>query len=214
LTGRPGPLPRPPNTAYIHHYTNIGCFQDNGRRALSHHLGNFYGKSNVIAICYRLASRRGYKMFSVQNGGQCFSGGNAHATFRKYGKSSSCRHYKGGPWANDVYSIKPLSRSKSIGWDKHEDMFSATFPINGVLHSAFYRVHLSTRGIDGPIQHNISFDIVRRQRLKETRNNLRKFIIFATVTKIQSGIVVQIKHEAASIDDNFGVFQLDLFPNI
>ena len=63
--------------------------------------------------CFLLAARRGYRLFGVQNGSECFSGPMAHRTFNRYGRSNRCRNGKGGPWANDVYII--IRRSKLSG---------------------------------------------------------------------------------------------------
>jgi len=59
-----------------------------------------------IAKCAVAALSRGYNMFAVQNGGQCFASATASLTFDKYGKSTACWNGgEGGPWANQVYVI-------------------------------------------------------------------------------------------------------------
>ena len=46
-------------------------------------------------------------MFAVQDGGWCASSATADKTFDKYGASSACGFDgEGGPWANQVYSIR------------------------------------------------------------------------------------------------------------
>ena len=66
--------------------------------------GAYTHRVNAIAKCAVAAMRRGYRMFAVQNGGQCFSSATAPLTFNKYGKSTACwSGGKGGPWANEVY---------------------------------------------------------------------------------------------------------------
>ena len=67
---------------------------------------NFYRRRlDAIKKCALVAARRGYQVFAVQHQGWCATGPRAHVTYRKYGPSRRCRNGKGGPWANDVYSI-------------------------------------------------------------------------------------------------------------
>ena len=64
-------------------------------------------RKNPIAKCAVAAMKAGFKMFAVQNGGQCFASSTAPQTFSKYGKSTACwSGGEGGPWANQVYVIK------------------------------------------------------------------------------------------------------------
>jgi len=96
-------------------YVSIGCYKDTGSRAIailegkdSILDGSYPHRVNPIAKCAVAAMRRGYNMFAVQNGGQCFSSFTAHWTFNKYGKSTACRNGgEGGLWANEVYFIVP-----------------------------------------------------------------------------------------------------------
>lgn len=67
--------------------------------------GNYQRRRYAIKKCLLEAIKRGYKVFGVQHGGQCFSGPRAQYTYAKYGRSNRCRNGKGGPWANDVYRI-------------------------------------------------------------------------------------------------------------
>ena len=90
----------------------MGCFKDTPRRAIpilegkSKLLkGNYKRRKFAIRRCAMVAVNRGNKVFSVQDGGQCFSGPRAQYTFGKYGRSKRCRNGKGGPWANDVYRV-------------------------------------------------------------------------------------------------------------
>nr|XP_039249479.1 uncharacterized protein LOC120327143 isoform X1 [Styela clava] len=94
-------------------YASIGCFKDTGRRAIPQAdgrfptlKGNYQRRSNAIQKCAKVASDKGYKVFSVQNGGWCATGPNAHTTYKKYGPSNACKgDGKGGPWANQVYGV-------------------------------------------------------------------------------------------------------------
>ena len=108
ITGlpKPRPPPRPPGNLY----KSRGCFRDKPRRAMGILLGNLRGRRDAIMRCFLLASRRGYRAFGVQHGGECWSGPLARRTFSKYGRSNRCRNGKGGAWANNVYII--ITRSK------------------------------------------------------------------------------------------------------
>ena len=67
---------------------------------------DFYRRrAYAIFKCALEAMKRNYKFFAVQHQGWCATGARAHVTYGKYGRSNRCRNGKGGPWANDVYSI-------------------------------------------------------------------------------------------------------------
>lgn len=84
---------------------SIGCFKDKPRRAAGSMVANLRGLKFVVRDCARQARKRGYRLFAVQNGGECFMGPRAKITYKKYGPSKRCRGGKGGPWANNVYII-------------------------------------------------------------------------------------------------------------
>ena len=95
-------------------YDSVGCYRDTSNRAIqplegkdSILDGSYSSRRNPIAKCAVAAMRAGYSMFAVQDGGWCAASGIAAQTFNKYGKSTACRgDGEGGPWANQVYSIK------------------------------------------------------------------------------------------------------------
>lgn len=82
-------------------YCLIGCYGDRRDRALRVYLGTF----NNVYKCAEKAKEKGYKAFGLQNGGECWSGANAHKGFSKHGKASNCADGLGGPWANSVYKL-------------------------------------------------------------------------------------------------------------
>ncbi|XP_035682627.1 uncharacterized protein LOC118420028 [Branchiostoma floridae] len=94
-------------------YQSLGCWKERPNRAIPSlegtdpRLDDSYGaRSNPVEKCYQVAHSRGFTVFAVQNGGQCFGSANGHNTFFKYGRSSACGvDGEGGPWANDVYLI-------------------------------------------------------------------------------------------------------------
>ena len=64
-------------------------------------------RSNPVEKCFQAALSKGYSVFAIQDGGQCFTSKKAIATYKKYGTSSECLgNGRGGPMANDVYEIK------------------------------------------------------------------------------------------------------------
>jgi len=98
-------------------YERLGCFKDNIPRALDSLEGNknvsliltdhYKRRTDVIKKCYNAANFLGYKIFAVQDGGQCFSSQKAEVAYNKYGTSSDCASDgEGGPMANSVYKIK------------------------------------------------------------------------------------------------------------
>lgn len=62
-------------------------------------------RNDLLESCKQEAAFRGYEVFGIQNGVECWSGPNAASTYNKHGVSNKCRNGFGGPWANDVYRI-------------------------------------------------------------------------------------------------------------
>ena len=60
---------------------------------------------NPIEDCYKFAEEKGYLVFAVQHQKQCFTGEDAHETYKKYGRSTNCNNGKGGSWAQNVYLV-------------------------------------------------------------------------------------------------------------
>ena len=48
-------------------------------------------RTNALMKCAEAALDNSFIIFSLQNGGQCFSGKDADKTFMKYGVSDSCK---------------------------------------------------------------------------------------------------------------------------
>ncbi|XP_035666862.1 uncharacterized protein LOC118409712 [Branchiostoma floridae] len=95
-------------------YVSLGCWRDTADRAIpvlegtDPRLDNRYypARQNPIEKCYLVAFDRGFRVFAVQDDGQCFGSANAHNTYKKYGPSTACAaDGEGGPWANEVYQI-------------------------------------------------------------------------------------------------------------
>ncbi|XP_035694138.1 neurogenic locus notch homolog protein 1-like [Branchiostoma floridae] len=92
---------------------NLGCWEDQYDRAISMMEGtdprldghSYLLRTDPIKKCYQVAKDRGYKVFAVQDSGQCFSSATAADTYRKYGPSTRCTEGEGGFWSNNVYEI-------------------------------------------------------------------------------------------------------------
>lgn len=99
----------------------------------SHHIGCYAYKSSAPGIpslegkdvlldgdpktraeakekCSRVALKRGYVYFAIQDGGRCLSSLTAQDTYSKYGLSADCQGGKGGKMANDVYEVIMFSK--------------------------------------------------------------------------------------------------------
>ncbi|XP_006816495.2 uncharacterized protein LOC102803376 [Saccoglossus kowalevskii] len=94
-------------------YVTIGCWKDTRDRAVpslegtdSRLDGSSRKRDDAVAKCAEVAASKGYAVFTVQHGGECYSGPNAESTYNKHGPSDRCKHDgKGGVWANQVYEI-------------------------------------------------------------------------------------------------------------
>lgn len=90
-------------------YKSLGCWKDGIPRALT--LvdgeildGHYKTRESPIKKCHVAAYQKGFQVFAIQDGGQCF-GSLVNSTYRKYGKSNNCNAMKGGAMANDVYEV-------------------------------------------------------------------------------------------------------------
>lgn len=80
-------------------FKSIGCWADSPKNRamdslegkntqLKHH--DYKTRVNALMKCAEAADDQDFKLFALQNGGQCFGGKNAENTYRKYGPSSEC----------------------------------------------------------------------------------------------------------------------------
>jgi len=106
-------------------YTRLGCWKDEvntttGERALpslegeselNRTLDGYYTRrQDAVEKCFRAALQKNFEVFAVQDGGQCFSSADAGSKYKQFGFSDKCTSMKGGPMANDVYQISPLTK--------------------------------------------------------------------------------------------------------
>lgn len=91
---------------------SLGCFIDkNGDRIMPTLLHVDFSDPNVVKVCSQKASARGFSVFGVEAGGQCFSGVNAGLTFKKHGQApdGDCIDGKGANHRMSVYEFSKLS---------------------------------------------------------------------------------------------------------
>ncbi|XP_019646607.1 PREDICTED: uncharacterized protein LOC109487084 isoform X2 [Branchiostoma belcheri] len=94
-------------------YVTLGCWKDSSDRAIPilegtdpRLDGQYRERENAIEKCFQVAVSRGFPVFSVQHGGQCFGSADGLSTYMKHGPSSDCAaDGKGAAWANQVYQI-------------------------------------------------------------------------------------------------------------
>ncbi|PFX15365.1 G-protein coupled receptor GRL101 [Stylophora pistillata] len=102
------------NVYIIRDYVDVGCYRDRSSRAIASLerkdpllSGWHKDRENPIEKCAIVARQRGFRMFAVQYGGECYSSSTAEKTFDRYGKSDRCEgDGKGGTWANRVYAFQ------------------------------------------------------------------------------------------------------------
>ena len=72
---------------------------------MSTNAGQFASDVDAVQLCAREAQKRGWSMFAVENGRECWTSSDAGKNYKKYGSSTLCKNGRGGPWALDVYQI-------------------------------------------------------------------------------------------------------------
>ena len=112
-------------------YKSVGCYKDTNERAIDSVddkwqvdfpdpfllFHDYKTRKQAIQKCALFAKLQGYKMFAVQDGGQCLTSPTAHLTYNKYGESQDCKSDgKGGPQANQVYSL-PERKGRFMSYD-------------------------------------------------------------------------------------------------
>ena len=82
---------------------DLGCWRDEKYKVIAG--GQKFGRVTV-ASCREYAETRGWTVFAMQDGNQCYTAFNAGETYQNFGKSDGCRsNGLGGSWANNVYEI-------------------------------------------------------------------------------------------------------------
>jgi len=90
----PGYIPAKASSEYI----DLGCFNDSGERALKGYIGRSHNKES----CAAAAKAAGAKYFAVQDGDECWVGGEG---YDRYSKSGGDCPIGGGYWKNHVWKI-------------------------------------------------------------------------------------------------------------
>ena len=67
----------------------------------------FKDRHDPIQNCLDAALGRGYILFALQKGGECWGTDDRNIDYKKYGQTDECKlHGLGGPKINHVYEIK------------------------------------------------------------------------------------------------------------
>jgi len=113
------------------HIEDLGCWRDMLMRTMNRLEGTdplldgeYKDRVNASEKCAEVAYKRGYRVYALQDGGQCLSGLEAHTNYYRYGESEHCNQDgRGGPWANHVYKF----------WAKSDDATDANSkPANNI----------------------------------------------------------------------------------
>ena len=87
-------------------YSSLGCWEDSKIRAIN----GFEGALGIQG-CYERAVAKGYNVFAVQSGGDCFTTSTAENTYNIYGPSTMCSNDgTGGFLCQEVYKIGKYRR--------------------------------------------------------------------------------------------------------
>ena len=79
-------------------YLSLGCFKDNSEASALLSLetenatfldGPYQSRKNAVMKCALEAAKNDFKVFAIQNGGECFSGYDAHSSYSMYA-STDC----------------------------------------------------------------------------------------------------------------------------
>ena len=91
---------------------HLGCFKDTSKQAIPSMegldpllVGSYKYRRRPFIKCAVTAFNRGFEVFGIKDGGQCFTGPHARKTYAAHGVSHECRGGYGGGSAIDVYKI-------------------------------------------------------------------------------------------------------------
>ena len=91
-------------------YISLGCWKDKPIRAID----GFEGVLGVYG-CFKRTAAKGFNVFGVQFGGECYTTPMAESTYNIYGLSTECSDAgTGGRWCLEVYKIGLFFRFESV----------------------------------------------------------------------------------------------------
>ena len=67
--------------------------------------GNYRERKQAVDKCAKVARNRGFLVFGVRDGGQCFSNKQAERNYENHGTIDDCTNGEGGPLGFDVYQL-------------------------------------------------------------------------------------------------------------
>lgn len=136
-------------------YLSLGCWKDevnNGKRTISSLEGkssflngNYKVRTVPVTKCMQAALEKGFEVFAVQDGGQCFGSADAKARYKMAGSSNRCSSMKGGPLANDVYELSPLKKCLCLmprniqrAFPENRNCFDSELTVNSIKRTALH----------------------------------------------------------------------------
>ena len=94
---------------------DLGCWNDQDEeRALPDRVTYEGSTRDKYEGCKNKAKIKGYSIFALQYGGQCWMSSNGESTYSKYGRASGSCEKLGGTWVNHVYKLKCPGKLKYI----------------------------------------------------------------------------------------------------
>jgi len=90
-------------------YIPLGCWKEAPSSQQLPAVPGYLGKTNRkngIEECHQKAWEKGFEVFGVRWGGECWSSKAANETYNKYGVATDCRGGIGAGYSNAVYQIK------------------------------------------------------------------------------------------------------------
>ena len=92
-------------------HEHLGCWRDAKDRAIEEPVVIF--RDDLMEQCLDLAAEKGYTVFGLEVGEECWTAADAMETYQKHGRATdgyyTCKNREGGPWSLDVYKIIPCT---------------------------------------------------------------------------------------------------------
>ena len=193
-----------------HLYTDMGCWNDTGDRAIS---GGFAGTPGTdvynTSRCYDLAKSRGHNIFAVQAGYSCFTGLEMRDNYKKYGAAGGTCPVGGDAWVNHVYKINAPDVIIPHDVPKYSD-WSAVPTLFGDFQTQASKLWTSLSSVDtsNPAPYMTALDTnvnairdaatIQQLKVQNSQNIKEASGIFKTATDM-SGSIRDSKNEAENL---------------
>jgi hypothetical protein len=193
-----------------HLYTDMGCWNDTGDRAIS---GGFSGTPGTdvynASRCYDLAKSRGHNIFAIQAGYSCFTGLEMRDNYKKYGAAGGTCPVGGDAWVNHVYKINSPNVIIPHDVPKYSD-WSAIPTLFGDFKTQASNLWTSLSSVDtsnpAPYMTALDTDVnairdaakIQQLKIQNSQNIKEATGIFKTATDM-SGPIRDSKNEAENL---------------